>query len=410
MATLPARAIYRACRIAGFSPDQATTMTAVALAESGGRTEAHNSRGEDSVGIFQINRRAHDWAYNWDLSDPVTNARAAYRISGRGETIAPWTTTHGGSGARYLTYRQAAEGAARAEGDDGGLGVWSGTSGYGDDIAAGSGGGSTPIMSYSNSDVATVAAGQGSGGSGHDVRTFLDSALAQTGDDYVFGHEVALNDPNPAVFDCSELVQWAAHRAGVEVPDGSWYQYLSLQQRGSAIPVEQAIHTPGALLFSFSSPPHSGGGRPSQAHVAISLGDGRTIEARGSSYGVGSWEATGSRFNYAAVIPSLSAGTAAGSGDSLTAQLDHAVGPDPFLDDRDHDGMTDTYETTVSFTDPSSADSDKDRVPDGVELVLGQDPLVHSTNQGHLTSDADNMLASTSTHDPTEHLDETDQS
>jgi hypothetical protein len=30
-------------------------------------------------------------------------------------------------------------------------------------------------------------------------------------------------------------------------------------------------------------------GRPSSAHVAISLGDGRTIEAKGGNYGVGAW-------------------------------------------------------------------------------------------------------------------------
>ena len=44
--------------------------------------------------------------------------------------------------------------------------------------------------------------------------------------------------------------------------------------------------------------------RPSRAQVAISLGDGRTIEARGKSYGVGSFDA-GNRFQYAAVVPGL---------------------------------------------------------------------------------------------------------
>jgi cell wall-associated NlpC family hydrolase len=61
------------------------------------------------------------------------------------------------------------------------------------------------------------------------------------------------------------------------------------------------------LLFSFGSEPVPGGPRPAGAHVAISLGDGRTIEARGRKWGVGTWEA-GNRFEYAAVIPGLEPG------------------------------------------------------------------------------------------------------
>ena len=114
---------------------------------------------------------------------------------------------------------------------------------------------------------------------------FVREALAQAGDRYVFGAEARGDDPNPTAFDCSELVQWSAHRAGVEVPDGSWLQYRQLEQQGGAVSVEQALHTRGALLFYFSSPPT--GGRPAEAHVAISLGDGRTIEARNSRDGVG---------------------------------------------------------------------------------------------------------------------------
>ena len=64
------------------------------------------------------------------------------------------------------------------------------------------------------------------------------------------------------------------------------------------------MHTPGALLFSFSSEPVPGGGRPNHAHVAISLGDGRTIEARGKSYGVGTFNAA-NRFQWAAIVPGL---------------------------------------------------------------------------------------------------------
>jgi cell wall-associated NlpC family hydrolase len=122
------------------------------------------------------------------------------------------------------------------------------------------------------------------------VRTFLDVALAQTGDPYVWASEANVGDADPTEFDCSELAQWAAGQVGVELPDGSWLQYLELKEQGAVIPVEQAVNTPGALLFGFDREPTPGGGRPGSAHVAISLGDGTTIEARGTRYGVGSWE------------------------------------------------------------------------------------------------------------------------
>jgi cell wall-associated NlpC family hydrolase len=186
-----------------------------------------------------------------------------------------------------------------------------GTDGSGDDATAAS-----PLsalltgLTGTGTGIGTGASGVsgllGSTGTTSKTQTFLQNALAQAGDPYVWGASANPADPNPKAFDCSELVRWAAQRAGVDLPDGSWLQYLQLKQQGATIPVAQALQTPGALLFSFSHEPTPGGGRPSQAHVAISLGNGRTIEARGRSYGVGSFDA-GNRFEYGAVIPGLAA-------------------------------------------------------------------------------------------------------
>ena len=118
-------------------------MTAIALAESSGNTDAHNPNGEDSRGLWQINLDAHrDWveAEGLDLSDPVDNARAAYRVSGGGATISPWTVTHQSKGALYLKHRQAAEAAALAANEPA-QGNWSGSRGYGTTVPAGDGGG-----------------------------------------------------------------------------------------------------------------------------------------------------------------------------------------------------------------------------------------------------------------------------
>ena len=53
------REIYDAARAAGFTPDQATTWTAIALAESGGRDRRAQPHGEDSRGLWQINIAPH---------------------------------------------------------------------------------------------------------------------------------------------------------------------------------------------------------------------------------------------------------------------------------------------------------------------------------------------------------------
>ncbi|WP_257461223.1 peptidoglycan-binding protein [Archangium lipolyticum] len=121
---------------------------------------------------------------------------------------------------------------------------------------------------------------------------FVQKALAQNGDRYIFGAETNLNDPNPKAFDCSELVQWAAHQVGVSIPDGTMNQLPHIQRAGKGISVEQALRTKGALLF-----------RP--GHVAISLGDGRTIEAKGSKYGVGIFSAHGRGWTAGGLIPGM---------------------------------------------------------------------------------------------------------
>ncbi len=136
------------------------------------------------------------------------------------------------------------------------------------------------------------------------IQHMLDEALAQDGDQYIFGANVNMDDPNPTTFDCSKLTEWAAHQVGVEIPDTSYSQYLFLKDKGLLIPVDQAKHTAGALIFHFSSEPVPGGGRPDEAHVAISLGNGQDVEAYDENHGVNTFD-MGNRFNYAALLPGL---------------------------------------------------------------------------------------------------------
>lgn len=124
------------------------------------------------------------------------------------------------------------------------------------------------------------------------------TAGSQAGDPYVFGAEASPNNPNPRRFDCSELVEWACGRLGVSprMPDGSKAQKAHCQSHKTLITVDQGIHTAGALLFRMSGNP---------THVAISRGNGQTIEARGRAYGVGTFSAYGRRWTHAGRIPGV---------------------------------------------------------------------------------------------------------
>lgn len=142
----------------------------------------------------------------------------------------------------------------------------------------------------------------------------LRFALAQAGDAYQLGAEASSGDANPTVFDCSELVEWACARAGVQpkMPDLTWNQQLHCQQHGLLIGIEQAYATRGALLFRH----RDGAGNavsdmskfPSSAHVAFSLGNGRTIEAMDPKNGVCEGNARRDSWTTGALIPGVDYG------------------------------------------------------------------------------------------------------
>jgi cell wall-associated NlpC family hydrolase len=425
-----AEQIYGFARRAGFSPDEAATMTAIALAESGGNSKAHNPVGEDSRGLWQINGKAHpSFLTKYNLYDPIDNAKAAFEISHRGEDISPWTTTHGGLSSPYVRFKEDAQAAAIAYGDGPGRGVFTGTRGYGDHKPAHDGDdpAGVPVHdvagSPSSSTPAALATPQAApGGSNPALDTFLNVAKAQIGDRYVFGAEVKLSDPNPNVFDCSEFTQWAAFQAGAKIPDGATAQYLHFKEKGLLIDPAQAKNTPGALLFSFDREPRPGDGRTPGAHVAISLGNGKVVEAANPRAGVRESNA-GNRFEFAAIIPGISDGTATpianpvmqplstllpqstlpttvpfqpappppqlggpdSDRDGLSDALERRYGMDPLRADTDGDNLTDAQELITYGTDARKADSDGDSLNDAFELAQGLDPRSpDSDNDGHM--------------------------
>lgn len=110
---------------AGFRGDALVTAVAVAMAESGGFTGAHNPSGEDSRGLWQINVAPKVRPNKWgDLYDPAVNAKAAFEVSGGGANFRPWTTftgaTEAGRRSGHARHLRAAEAAAALiSGDEG---------------------------------------------------------------------------------------------------------------------------------------------------------------------------------------------------------------------------------------------------------------------------------------------------
>jgi hypothetical protein len=95
-----------AARKAGFSGSALVTALAVADAESQFRPGAQNLKYPDhSIGLWQINQLAHHGRYGSDsaLKNPLTNARAAYAISGGGRNWQWWTTFTNGKYKKYLS-------------------------------------------------------------------------------------------------------------------------------------------------------------------------------------------------------------------------------------------------------------------------------------------------------------------
>ncbi|WP_460448834.1 peptidoglycan-binding protein [Alsobacter sp. SYSU BS001988] len=121
------------------------------------------------------------------------------------------------------------------------------------------------------------------------------------GDDHIPGSHVNYRSPVPANrWTSADLASWSVYQAygllfgcdpsgaaGTASP-GAWRD--DAQRRGALVGVEQAIRTPGAILLRFSPD-----GPPEFGHVALSCGDGRTIEAAGQRRGVVVGDAMGRR-------------------------------------------------------------------------------------------------------------------
>ncbi len=125
MAALSDAQIAGAAQAAGFSGSNLAKAVAIALAESRGNPNAHNTVPPDnSYGLWQINmigslgptrRKMFGISSNNALFDPVTNAKAAYELSD-GHNFRAWTTYTSGAYLRYLSRANKAAGNPSAPG------------------------------------------------------------------------------------------------------------------------------------------------------------------------------------------------------------------------------------------------------------------------------------------------------
>jgi hypothetical protein len=122
-----ASSLVKLAQQAGFKGNQAAVMAAIAMAESGGNSGAHNTNagtGDNSYGLWQINmlgsmgperRRQFGIGSNDALFNPGTNAAAAMSMY-RSQGLGAWSTYKNGAYRQYLGTTEAAMHAAYALG------------------------------------------------------------------------------------------------------------------------------------------------------------------------------------------------------------------------------------------------------------------------------------------------------
>ena len=127
--------LYAELTAAGFDPQAATTLVAIAGAESGyddadlGDQALENTTWGPSFGLFQIRTVKGDTGTGGDrdiaalAGNDQAQIQAAYDISKGGTDFSPWTTYTNGAYQRFLpTATQAATTATTASGSGGGWG------------------------------------------------------------------------------------------------------------------------------------------------------------------------------------------------------------------------------------------------------------------------------------------------
>jgi peptidoglycan hydrolase-like protein with peptidoglycan-binding domain len=168
----------------------------------------------------------------------------------------------------------------------------------------------------------------------------LPVAEAHQNEPYVLGARVPMNNASyHGPWDCAEFVSWCIYQTyGMllgtrptnpstgDAYTGYWVEDV-LAARAN-IDVGQAIRTKGAILLR--RPRTRASGEHAIGHIAISRGDGSTIEARGRKYGVVIVpDAEGRVWDYGALIPGVQYVT--GAAPPYAPPAGHLMVTSPFM-------------------------------------------------------------------------------
>jgi Lysozyme like domain len=110
--------LYALAQGAGFSDADSDTAAAIALAESSGNPNAVGDLDitpGGSIGLWQINLKAHPEYTADSLKDPATNAAAAYAVYSNANGFTPWSTFNGGQYQAYLQSTATSDASAIAD-------------------------------------------------------------------------------------------------------------------------------------------------------------------------------------------------------------------------------------------------------------------------------------------------------
>ena len=171
-------------------------------------------------------------------------------------------------------------------------------------------------------------------------RAILQIAESRVGEKYILGSRVPMNNPNfHGPWDCAEFVSWSVYQAygiliGVRPPNpatadaytGYWAEDAELHNATTT--VARALRTPGAILLR--RPHAEAPGQHPIGHIAISRGDGTTVEARGKAYGVViAQDAAGRPWDIGVLIPGVE--YAASAARAYTPPADLLMIRSPFM-------------------------------------------------------------------------------
>ncbi len=222
--------LYQIARRNGANENEARTLAAIALAESGGNSRAlngNNRNGSVDYGLWQINSVHRRSGFDpRRANDPDYNAQWAVRIMRDAKGFTPWTVYKTGAYRQYQRQPRGGGGGGRIPG-------------------AAAGGGAAPVT----------------GGRGN-LQSILGLGMSFIGTPYKWGGAA------PGGFDCSGLLQYIFRQNGISIPRVSRDQ----ARVGVGVAANQA-QAGDLVAFDNSS------ARPGVDHIGIYLGNGLMLQA-----------------------------------------------------------------------------------------------------------------------------------